>query len=63
MVPEELKHRLARYALNPCGEIIGSNCNLAEIHLNQIDPHNLKNKGSFHSWGAVCSSPAQPQVY
>ena len=31
-----------RYGLNPCGEIIGANfhCNLAEIHLNQIDPHN-----------------------
>ncbi|MEB3312622.1 MAG: ribonucleoside-triphosphate reductase, adenosylcobalamin-dependent [Cyanobacteriota bacterium] len=29
-----------RYGLNPCGEIIGSNfhCNLAEVHLNQIDP-------------------------
>ena len=33
-----------RYGLNPCGEIIGSNfhCNLAEIHLNQIDPENLQ---------------------
>jgi ribonucleotide reductase class II len=29
-----------RYGLNPCGEIIGQNfhCNLAEVHLNQIDP-------------------------
>lgn len=37
---KELTHRLARYGLNPCGEIIGSDfhCNLAEIHLNQIDP-------------------------
>lgn len=36
----ELAHRLGRYGLNPCGEIIGSDfhCNLAEIHLNQIDP-------------------------
>jgi ribonucleotide reductase, class II len=27
-----------------CGEIIGSNffCNLAEVHLNQLDPHNYK---------------------
>ncbi len=32
-----------RYGLNPCGEIIGSNfhCNLAEVHLNQLDPKNL----------------------
>jgi len=38
--PQELEHRLGRYGLNPCGEIIGSDfhCNLAEVHLNQIDP-------------------------
>ncbi|MEN9206173.1 MAG: ribonucleoside-triphosphate reductase, adenosylcobalamin-dependent [Thermostichales cyanobacterium SZTDM-1c_bins_54] len=38
--PRELEHRLGRYGLNPCGEIIGSDfhCNLAEVHLNQIDP-------------------------
>jgi len=37
---DELFHRLSRYGLNPCGEILGSDfhCNLAEIHLNQIDP-------------------------
>lgn len=36
----ELNHRMRRYGLNPCGEIIGSDfhCNLAEIHLNTIDP-------------------------
>lgn len=44
MPVEELEHRLGRYALNPCGEILGENfhCNLAEVHLNQIDPQNLK---------------------
>ncbi len=38
--PQELDHRLSRYGLNPCGEILGADfhCNLAEIHLNQIDP-------------------------
>ncbi len=32
--------RMARYGLNPCGEIIGSNffCNLSEIHLNTLNP-------------------------
>jgi ribonucleotide reductase class II len=37
---EELEHRLGRYGLNPCGEILGADfhCNLAEVHLNQIDP-------------------------
>lgn len=36
---EELDHRMRRYGLNPCGEIIGSDfhCNLAEVHLNQLD--------------------------
>jgi ribonucleotide reductase class II len=39
----ELEHRLGRYGLNPCGEILGADfhCNLAEIHLNQIDPADL----------------------
>ena len=37
---DELDHRLSRYGLNPCGEILGADfhCNLAEVHLNQIDP-------------------------
>ena len=37
----ELDHRLSRYGLNPCGEILGADfhCNLAEVHLNQIDPN------------------------
>ena len=36
----EFKHRMDRYGLNPCGEIIGRDfhCNLAEVHLNTIDP-------------------------
>ncbi|KGG12569.1 MULTISPECIES: ribonucleoside-triphosphate reductase, adenosylcobalamin-dependent [Prochlorococcus] len=36
----ELEHRLGRYGLNPCGEILGADfhCNLAEVHLNQISP-------------------------
>ncbi len=41
---KELNHRLSRYGLNPCGEILGSDfhCNLAEVHLNQIDPLDLQ---------------------
>ena len=36
----ELEHRMSRFGLNPCGEIIGSDflCNLAEVHLNRLDP-------------------------
>ena len=41
---EELNHRMTRYGLNPCGEILGNDfhCNLAEVHLNQIDPNNFE---------------------
>ncbi len=41
---EELDHRMTRYGLNPCGEILGNDfhCNLAEVHLNQIDPNNFE---------------------
>ena len=40
MDSRELDHRMDRYGLNPCGEIIGRDfhCNLAEVHLNTIDP-------------------------
>jgi ribonucleotide reductase, class II len=40
----ELDHRLGRYGLNPCGEILGQDfhCNLSEVHLNQVDPFNLR---------------------
>ena len=41
---KELDHRMSRYGLNPCGEILGNDfhCNLAEVHLNQIDPGNFE---------------------
>ncbi len=41
---EELQHRLTRYGLNPCGEILGNDfhCNLAEVHLNQINPSDFE---------------------
>ncbi len=55
MAADEIEHRLARLGLNPCGEIIGSNfhCNLAEIHLNQIDPHNEKEQEEAFTAGAL----------
>ena len=39
----ELDHRMSRYGLNPCGEIIGRDfhCNLAEVHLNTLNPKDL----------------------
>ncbi|NES93435.1 MAG: ribonucleoside-triphosphate reductase, adenosylcobalamin-dependent, partial [Okeania sp. SIO2B9] len=51
----ELNHRLERYGLNPCGEIIGSNyhCDLSEIHLNMIDPNNLDEQRKAFTAGAI----------
>ncbi|WP_204137436.1 ribonucleoside-triphosphate reductase, adenosylcobalamin-dependent [Halomicronema sp. CCY15110] len=44
-----------RYGLNPCGEIIGQDfhCNLAEIHLNQIDPTNEQDQEDAFKAGAL----------
>jgi len=44
MDEKEVNHRLSRFGLNPCGEILGTNfhCNLSEVHLNQLDPNNHK---------------------
>ena len=50
----ELEHRLGRYGLNPCGEILGADfhCNLAEIHLNRIDPSDERGQEeAFRSGG------------
>ncbi len=46
MPDREIEHRLQRYGLNPCGEIIGTDfhCNLAEVHLNQIDPQDWQSQ-------------------
>lgn len=55
MPPDELEHRLGRYGLNPCGEILGENfhCNLSEVHLNRLDPHNLKEQEEAFTAGAL----------
>ncbi len=55
---EELKHRLSRYGLNPCGEILGADfhCNLAEVHLNQIDPSD--DEGQSNAFKAAALSVA-----
>ena len=52
---KEIEHRLGRYGLNPCGEITGADfhCNLAEVHLNQLDPHNPQEQEEAFSAGAL----------
>ena len=50
----ELNHRMDRYGLNPCGEIIGRDfhCNLAEVHLNNIDPNDYEaQEAAFYAAG------------
>jgi ribonucleotide reductase class II len=44
LTDKEFSHRMDRYGLNPCGEIIGRDfhCNLAEVHLNTIDYSDYK---------------------
>jgi ribonucleotide reductase class II len=46
MPQTELDHRLGRYGLNPCGEIIGDSfhCNLSEVHLNRLDLNDLQDQ-------------------
>jgi len=43
------------FVAHNCGEIIGSNfhCNLSEIHLNQLDPDNLKEQEEAFRAGAL----------
>ncbi len=54
----EAKHRAqgeGRYGLNPCGEIIGEDfhCNLAEVHLNRLDPINTEEQERAFTAGAL----------
>ncbi|XHX79925.1 MAG: ribonucleoside-triphosphate reductase, adenosylcobalamin-dependent [Stenomitos frigidus ULC029] len=55
MSVEEREHRLGRYGLNPCGEILGADfhCNLAEVHLNQLDPTNLEEQAKAFKAAAL----------
>ncbi len=52
---QELEHRLGRYGLNPCGEILGEDfhCNLAEVHLNQLDPFDYQEQEDAFTAGAL----------
>lgn len=51
----ERTHRLHRYGLNPCGEILLTDnfCNLSEIHLNQIDPFDWAEQERAFTAGAL----------
>ncbi len=55
LTDREIAHRISRFGLNPCGEIIGADfhCNLSEVHLNQLDPHNYKEQEEAFTAGAL----------
>ncbi|HAQ43691.1 MAG TPA: ribonucleoside-triphosphate reductase, adenosylcobalamin-dependent [Acidimicrobiaceae bacterium] len=55
---EELDHRMDRYGLNPCGEILGADfhCNLSEIHLNRLDPHDWEELDRAFEAGALIAA-------
>jgi ribonucleotide reductase, class II len=65
MSKRESTHRINRYGLNPCGEIIGTDfhCNLAEIHLNTIDPQDYEAQDKAFKAGALQVSALLHHVF
>lgn len=59
MGQEEIDHRMNRYGLNPCAEIIGTNffCNLGEVHLNRLNHKDVESQVRAFTSAAlgVCS--------
>ncbi len=57
MDAQERRHRMNRYGLNPCGEILGTDfhCNLSEIHLNTLDPNNFEEQALAFKAGALAA--------
>jgi ribonucleotide reductase class II len=57
-----IHHRIHRYGLNPCAEILLKDnlCNLAEIHLNTISPSDIETqKKAFYAGGLQVASLLQ----
>ena len=54
----EMEHRLSRYGLNPCGEIIGSDfhCNLSEVHLNLVSPQDRQGQEEAFTAAALAAA-------
>ncbi|MFZ8904039.1 MAG: ribonucleoside-triphosphate reductase, adenosylcobalamin-dependent [bacterium] len=54
----ELRHRMNRYGLNPCGEILGTDfhCNLSEIHLNRLDPNDFEEQERAFKAGGITAA-------
>lgn len=56
---DEAEYRLKISSLNPCGEILLSNnfCNLSEVHLNLIDPFDMKEQDKAFQSAALFATP------
>ncbi len=54
-VPGPARFDANGFVAHNCGEILGSNfhCNLAEVHLNQLDPNNLEEQAEAFKAGAL----------
>lgn len=54
-VPGPARFDANGFIAHNCGEILGEDfhCNLAEVHLNQIDPHNLQEQEEAFTAGAL----------
>ena len=66
MDEREIEHRMTRYGLNPCGEIIGRDfhCNLAEVHLNTLDPNDTAGQyNAFYAAGLQVASLLQHRFF
>ena len=55
LTEKEINHRMMRYGLNPCGEILGEDfhCNLAEVHLNTLDVNDEQQQDDAFRAGAL----------
>lgn len=59
MTDRELEHRINRYGANPCHEVGGASflCNLSQVHLNMLDPHDTKQQEEAFKASTLCALP------
>ena len=65
MDDRELEHRINRYGANPCHEVGGASflCNLSQVHLNMLDPHNTKQQEEAFRASTLCALPLLSHIF
>lgn len=65
MDDRELEHRINRYGANPCHEVGGANflCNLSQVHLNMLDPHDTKQQEEAFRASTLCALPLLSHIF